>query len=155
MKTPPISTTHLQAFAHDLHEARQRKGWSQSDLARRMWGERTDERGYKVARNRDLISVYEKGKAAPTRDNLEKLAKVLGTTVDALAPGLLSESAPAVQMTVIEGHPDKVRLLVNTTVPFQLASQIVALLSQSGAFTGNAPATSGAVAPSTGTPEAG
>lgn len=155
-----ISPTHLQAFARDLFEARQRMGWSQSDLARKVWGETTDGRGYKVARNRDLISVYEKGKAAPTHDNLTKLAKVLGTTADALAPGLLSERnhpsvPPAVQMTVIEGQPDRVRLQINTTIPFELASKIMTLLSQSGAFTSNAPAPNATVAPSNEAPDAG
>lgn len=48
----------LERFARRLHVAMTAKGLSNSDLARAVWGETADGKGYKVARNRDRIGVY-------------------------------------------------------------------------------------------------
>ena len=118
-------------FQHNLKELRTNKGLSQSDLARLIWGTQTDARGYEVARNRDRISAYERGRASPEEVNLAKIAEALGVSVSELAPELSGQrgrSAPAtVTMRVLEGG--NVHLEVNTITTLAIASQVIAALS--------------------------
>lgn len=67
---------------------------SASDLAREVWGSKTDGRGYEVAKNRDRIGHYLSGKSFPERENLTKIAKVLGVHPDRL---MKAQPAPAVR----------------------------------------------------------
>jgi len=71
-------------FANTLRELMLEKRISASDLAREVWGTTKDKRGYDVARNRDRIGHYLSGKSYPGRDNLQKIAKVLGVKIDVL-----------------------------------------------------------------------
>jgi len=79
----------LGGFKARLYQARRDKGWSQSELARRVWGEMEDKRGYMVAKNRDRISAYESGRSVPERSNLDAIAEALGMSVSELAPDLV------------------------------------------------------------------
>lgn len=132
-KTTIGNTAGSTIFATNLYRARTEAGLSQSELARKVWGETEDHRGYKVARNRDRISVYERGIAVPSRENLIALAEALGKTPEQLDPTSLSHVAsqgePAIQMTMVEGKPDSVHLKINTLTSLAKASQIIALLS--------------------------
>jgi len=107
---------------------------SQSDLARKIWGTTKDNRGYIVARNRDRVSAYERGKAQPTHENLTAIAKALGVTVEDLAPDLLAADmgaeAPTIGMTMVKNRHDRVHLQVNTITSLEKASQVIALLSK-------------------------
>ena len=120
-------------FQHNLKELRVSKNLSQSDLARLIWGTMTDGRGYEVARKRDRISAYERGRASPEEENLAKIAEALGVTASELAPELSGQrgrNAPAtVTMRVLEGGA-KVHLEVNTITSLAIASQVVAALSE-------------------------
>jgi transcriptional regulator with XRE-family HTH domain len=124
---------HLKQFAQNLYRLRTEKGWSQSELARRVWGEQVDKRGYTVARNRDLISVYEKGRAKPTRDNLDGLAKALGVQPTDLAPGFgisaVERDNPEFEMTLVPNDPTRAVLRINKTVSITHASAIIAMLA--------------------------
>lgn len=121
-------------FPQRLYQARRDKGWSQSDLARRVWGETKDSRGYLVARNRDRVSMYESGKATPTLENLHQLAKALGVTAEELSPTLNEPfTAPAqraVNLTMLEGRPNEVHLTVDVIVPVEQAARVLAILSE-------------------------
>jgi len=125
----------LQSFARRLHELMVAKGFSQSDLAREVWGKVTDARGYPVAQNRDLISSYLKGRSVPGPGNMEKIAETLGVTVTELAPdataAAVDRAHPAVSMSMVAGHADKTHLQVNQLVPLDVAAKIIALLSES------------------------
>jgi transcriptional regulator with XRE-family HTH domain len=120
-------------FQHNLKELRTNKGLSQSDLARLILGTQTDARGYEVARNRDRISAYERGRASPEEENLEKIAEALGVSASELAPELSGQrgrNAPAtVTMRVLEGGVN-VHLEVNTITTLAIASQVIAMLSE-------------------------
>jgi transcriptional regulator with XRE-family HTH domain len=122
----------LEQFADRLHDARTAKGWSQSELARQVWGELTTKEGRKVARNRDRISTYEKGKSWPDPHNLKKIAEALGMTPTELAPDItgstMERQNPEFAMTVIAGHADKVHLKVNKLVPWNIGTMISQLL---------------------------
>ncbi|UUJ74493.1 transcriptional repressor [Microcystis phage Mae-Yong1326-1] len=130
---PMIETMGMASFARRLHEAMLRKGWNQSDVARAMWGEVTDNRGYKVARNRDRVSQYLRGESIPEAANLQKLADIFGMDVADLAPDLVASAVdkarPEVALTAIAGHPDRVHLVVNKLVPLAVAARVVAIIS--------------------------
>ena len=123
-------------FPDRLYVARTRKGWSQSDLAREIWGTVEDARGYTVARNRDRISAYERGKATPERANLDALAQALGLPPEELAPDLLMDKddaagrPPSLRLTVLGDGTDAVRLQVDMVTDLATASKVVALLSE-------------------------
>jgi transcriptional regulator with XRE-family HTH domain len=141
MNSPPtagktgIEKLDLQQFARKLHQLMVERGLSQSDLARRIWGERIDNKtGYPVAKNRDRISVYLRGNSYPDPENLEKLAEALGVTVESLAPDIVASvidrENPELAITAIAGRPDAVHLQVNKLVPMSVASRIMALLTE-------------------------
>jgi hypothetical protein len=138
-----VMTAQLKAFATNLYNARRAKEWSQSDLARKLWGEAEDNRGYKVARNRDLISSYEQGRALPSRENLENMAEVLGVKPEDLVPSELiaarmsgvgggNMNAPMMSMTTLEGQPDKVFLQISCVTSLPVGAKIIDLLSAAG-----------------------
>lgn len=121
-------------FRQRLFELRQRKGWSQSELARHVWGTVEDSRGYTVAKNRDRISAYESGKAVPERSNLTAIADALGVTVEELAPDLVMENpnvlsggAASFRMSMLPGT-DRAHIKVDAVVPLAIAVQIATLL---------------------------
>lgn len=122
------------AFKQRLSALREKEGWSQSELARQIWGETTDSRGYKVARNRDRISAYETGKSKPNRENLEAIAAVFSIDVEELAPDLLEEAAfnepkPAVELR-LDGNTAYLR--INSGIPTDAALKIVQMLHEAG-----------------------
>lgn len=129
-----IEQVRLKKFSTRLYELRTERGMSMSDLARKIWGTVTDSRGYEVPRNKDRISRWERGDQVPERENLARLAEALDTTVEDLAPDLTAKNidnqpSPALSMTMIAGHPDKVHLIVNTLCSLDVAAKIVAMLS--------------------------
>ena len=63
----------------------QRQNMNASDVARKVWGEIKDGRGYNVARNRDRIGYYLAGVSFPEDENLRKLADAVGLAYEALA----------------------------------------------------------------------
>lgn len=73
------------AFAETLRTAMQEKGLNASDVARKVWGEIKDSRGYLVARNRDRIGYYLAGVSFPEDENLRKLADAVGLSYEKLA----------------------------------------------------------------------
>jgi transcriptional regulator with XRE-family HTH domain len=123
----------VEAFARRLHELMARKGLSQSDLARAVWGPTKDTRGYDVAKNRDRISNYLRGLAVPDPSNMAAIAEKLGVTVAELAPdqtaSAIDRAKPTVSMSAVAGH-DKTYLQVNKLVSFTLAAKIITLLSE-------------------------
>lgn len=126
------SLPEIAGFAARLTYHRQRAGLTQAELARRA----RDLLANGSSFNRASISRYEKGDNVPRRDALEALAKVLGVTVEELAPGHLSRSVarhmdpafgPATML--LEAQNGMARLTVNNVqVPFSVALQIMELL---------------------------
>jgi transcriptional regulator with XRE-family HTH domain len=130
----------LDAFADRLHAARIAKGWPQSELARQVWGEIVaQDTGRKVARNRDRISAYEKGRSWPDPHNLKKIAEALGVKPEELAPDITGSTVerqnPEFAMTAIAGHADKVHLKANKLVRWDTATKVSQLLCDDGAQT--------------------
>lgn len=129
----PTQRWKSEEFRHNLQQALIRKGWSQSDLARAIWGSYTDERtGYKLARNRDRIARYVRGVNFPDPLALSQIAKALETTPEDLAPERVGESlaerTPQVSIQQIPGYEDKVHLVIDALVPAKLAAKIYTLM---------------------------
>ncbi len=138
-KVDPATITG--GFRERLYALRRKNNWSQSDLARKVWGETVTAKGYVAAKNRDRISAYEAGRAVPERSNLDAIAAAFGVAVSVLAPDLVlahpswGGSVPGaggvsqqMEMRVVPGTGDA-HIKVDAIVPFSVASKIVALLS--------------------------
>lgn len=136
----PIESLEMQQFGRRVHDLRVARGMSQSDLARAIWGTTKDKNGYDVARNRDRISQYEMGRSIPEPQNLKALAEALGTSVEDLAPGVvmstIDREAPAIQITAVAGHMDRVHVVLNKLVPLTVAAKIIAIVSEDEAANG-------------------
>lgn len=131
---PATAELRNQEFARTLYKLLIEKGWSQSDLARRVFGATKDSRGYNVAKGRDRISVYLRGQAYPEPKTLNKIAKVLRVSVEDLAPDIhtatIDREKPEVMIHQASGHPDKVHLVVNKVVPASVAAKVMALVNE-------------------------
>ena len=79
-----VMQAELNEFARRLREHREARGWTMTDLARAVWGDRMTERGLTVAANRERILVYEAAKSWPTPVNLTKIAAALEVTPEEL-----------------------------------------------------------------------
>jgi len=130
----PTMEFRNQEFARRLYHLLMEKGWSQSDLARRVYGKTTDARGYTVAKGRDRISVYLRGLGYPEPRTLQKIAKVLGVDVESLAPDVhavsVAREKPDLLIRQAAGHPDCVHLIVNKIVPYAAALKVMSILDE-------------------------
>jgi transcriptional regulator with XRE-family HTH domain len=124
-----------QRFAWRLHRCMQLKGLSNSDLARLMWGETTDLAGHRVARNRDMISLYLHGRRFPEPRQMERLAAVLGVGMVELATDAsmagradadMDDPTQVCRMTMI--GLDEVRVEFDRILPTMVAAKIIELL---------------------------
>lgn len=85
-KSPPEMPKH-ETFGQRVVRLRLAAGFqTPSDLARALWGEKRDKRGFMVANNRDTIWRYENDKGRPNRRNTAKLAEALGVAPEVLDP---------------------------------------------------------------------
>jgi transcriptional regulator with XRE-family HTH domain len=127
-----VMQMELEQFASRLQHFRNEKGWSQSALAREVWGEIETKTGRKAARNRDRISTYEMGKSWPDPHNLTKIAAALGVAPEELAPDITAATVdrqnPEIALIAVAGHHDKVHLKVNKLVSMNIATLIMQLL---------------------------
>ena len=80
----PTARPEYAPFATALQQAMLKNKLSASEVARRIWGESTDSRGYAVAKNRDRIGHYLAGTSYPEPKNLAELAKAVGVPVEEL-----------------------------------------------------------------------
>ncbi len=109
-----------QEFGRRLHSASVKKGWSQSELARRSG----------IAR--DAISTYIRGKSLPTPPNLAALAKALGVPAEELLPNhieaAIDNDMPSFEMKVSPSAPSTAWVRVNRLVTLATAVKIAELL---------------------------
>lgn len=109
-------------YARTLHQAMQKKGLSQADLAR------------KVDMGRDSINTYIKGRTMPSVATQEKLARALGMRPEELCPQISEKKdidiLPALEIRQSISNPDKAWLRVNQEVPIGVAAQVIAILQK-------------------------
>jgi transcriptional regulator with XRE-family HTH domain len=77
-----VSQSARQLFSQNVRKARLAKGLSQEDLAEL------------ASLHRNYIGGVERGERNISIDNMEKLAKALGTTIAKLVPGSPSPAKP-------------------------------------------------------------
>jgi transcriptional regulator with XRE-family HTH domain len=120
---PPVAIR--MDFAKRLQDALNDKGWTQSELARRMAPLLKESRI-----GRDNISKYVRGKVLPLPAALEAMAKVLGVESKDLLPmratqGAADELSP---LDVRDIGAGRVWLQVNQAVDWPVALKIMTLL---------------------------
>lgn len=130
-------------FAERLYQARRARNMNQSDLARLVWGEKEDARGYMTANNRTMIGFYEKGQTRPRTDTLEKLANALGVAPEDLAPEIMagederrrmaSGGGKDLVLEVVDAKQNLARLAMDVIVPLSVATVILGHLQDCGA----------------------
>lgn len=119
-------------FSEKLIELMKKRKMSKSDLARAIWGEVVDYRGYKVAKNRDRIGHYLSGRSLPEKENMAKIAKTLGTTVAELEalrppPALAGKTGDSIKITV-RGLTATMSFKNNINVSLDTANQIIKMI---------------------------
>ena len=116
------------AFAERLQRHLTDQNLTQSELARRLWGTMTDERGYEVAKNRQLLGKYLKGTIEPRIGTKRAIAKALDVPLAELAP----ESDPLVRpgsgIRMEEVDQTHSLLEVNLVVPKGTAVEVMKIL---------------------------
>lgn len=129
-----VERVELDQFARRLHALMNQRGMNNSDLARAVWGETKDGKGYTVARNRDRIGVYLKAGGFPEPKTLSKIAEVLGVKPEELAPEITASAVdrerPELAMTMVAGHHDKVHVQVNALLPLGAAVEISRIIER-------------------------
>lgn len=116
-------------FARRLQDRMIRKGWNQTELARRAKDHLPD--GARM--ERDIISNYIRGRALPSVNNLRAICGALGCEpVDLLPPDMVPvgfRSPPHAPLREFKDMGDgNVWLSINQAVPFDVALKIMELL---------------------------
>jgi transcriptional regulator with XRE-family HTH domain len=131
---PRRADSDLPGFAHRLNAMLREKDLTQSQVAGRMWGYTVDNKGAKVAKGRDRLSVWCSGKSFPSAESLELLAKALGVSVGELAPQeevrTAAAAPPEVSMVRSAAYPGKTLLQITKLVPHSIARKIDELLEE-------------------------
>ena len=133
----PTERARDVAFAKRLQQLMNERELSQSDLAAKIWHRYTNTEGKHVARGRDRISVWIRGKNFPDAANLAKLAKALDVKVSDLAPTALVKAAHhgAADWSITKPHggePGQVFLQISQFVAEGVAWEIQGLLMEEG-----------------------
>lgn len=123
----PESAKRME-FGRRVEAAMLKKGWNQSELARRA--EEHMPKGKRFGR--DSISNYIKGSNFPTPINLDALCKALGMKPEDLIPGQMflraKDDMPPLDIRGLGDGSAWVR--VNQRVSFDIAMKIMALLNE-------------------------
>ena len=118
----PLAPKHLsrQEFAKRLYRLMLKRGWNQSELARR------------ADLPRDSVSTYIRAKVMPTPQSAERLARALGVAPEELLPNhvesAIEEDTPSLEMKVSVNAPHKAWLRVNRLVSLSTAAKVIGLI---------------------------
>jgi transcriptional regulator with XRE-family HTH domain len=119
---PKVLTKH--EFGQRLYQLMVRRGWNQSEVARR------------AGLQRDSISTYVNGRSFPTPLSLQALARAFDMDPDQLLPNYAHRAMEAdarvadmyVDMKVSPSDPKRALLRINQMVPRALAVKILSML---------------------------
>ena len=107
-------------FGKRLYSLMLKKGWNQSEMARR------------VGIGRDSISQYVRGRSIPSPANLDKLAGILGIEKDVLFPNYDAQTnaieAATLEIKSIDSDAEHMWLRVNMKVPSEKALEVLKIL---------------------------
>ena len=126
------TTAQKREFAQRLLALTTAKGWSQSDLARAAFGSVKDRQGRTVARRRDSVSAYLRGRVFPDPESLAALCHALAVQPKDLAPFLGAIAGGAgervLEIRQIPDDPERVWIRLNQLVPLTDALAISAIV---------------------------
>lgn len=130
-----VERHELATFSETLHRELLARGWSQSDLAKKIWNEeRTDSRGYTSVVGRDRVSSWVRGRVLPDPKSLKRIADALDMSAEDLAPNLtaaaVSKQEPTLGITAVAGRHDQVLLQVRMLVPLKVAVDVAGILQR-------------------------
>lgn len=116
-------------FGERLQTVMDELNLSQSDVARRVWGEMIDG-GRPAARNRQQLGRYLSGEHEPRIETKRLIAEALRVPLARLDP--TSDPASRLGSGVYVEEKDRLwaRLVLDVTVPKALADKIVAMVSE-------------------------
>lgn len=123
MTKDPAFPDRLQRYMDD-------KRMTRADLARHIWGNMTDERGYTVPRNRQTISKYLSGKSAPSDTTVRLMAEALGVGYTDLMPNADPVNRPGSGIVMTAVGSSKYRLDLSLVVPADVAGKVISLISE-------------------------
>ena len=114
-------------FARRLSAAMVKKGWNQSELARRASEHSPDK-----AIGRDVVSTYLRGKALPLPATLQALASALSVDVSDLLPtrGVPSVSQAIPKFDIRDMGEGRTWLRVNKEVSFETALKVMQIIQE-------------------------
>lgn len=115
-------------FGDRLQRILDERGLTHSDLARAMFGTVTDERGYTVAKNRQVIRRYLTGMSEPSRATKAKMVKALGCRWSDLFPSDDQINMPGSGIVVTPERGGRLKLEVSIVLPKAVAEQVIDLL---------------------------
>jgi len=137
---PRPKDPRLSNLADNIQQELDKRGWSASDLARRIWGEVTTRNGKKAARNRAIISAILLKRSWPNPRTLKVIADALGMTVEELTRGSAAAArarparAEREELFSLTAHDDQRAFLrVNMLLPMDVAKKVLDLISGVGA----------------------
>jgi transcriptional regulator with XRE-family HTH domain len=110
-----------KAFGRKVQTLMLKKGWNQSELARR------------ADMGRDNVSGYIRGKNTPNSKHLQRLSDALGVTPDELFPGVIAteiSDESIMDVRVLRNDPTKSALRINAVVPNEVAFACMKLISE-------------------------
>lgn len=122
-------------FARNLSAALIKKGWSQSELARRAskhfkGTRRLNGREIDVEITRNNISQYCAAKLFPGPSRLEAISKALGMKPEDLLPkGIEPRAVDPSALQITEAGEGLARVRIDREVPWSVATQIMNLIS--------------------------
>ncbi len=111
-----------RTFSKNLRNALLEKGFSQSDIARKMWGNTPTG----AAAGRDKVSTWVNGVALPNPGHLKELCDALGSEIEDLIPGGMhaAQSAETAPLKLTMTGEGLAHLEVNADLPSEAAIKI-------------------------------
>lgn len=130
-----VAEVSKQEFGRRLQKHLLDRGWKQADLARHAFGTTVNAQGYKVPRNRELISQFIGGKSFPSPLSLDKISKALGVKPEELLPqiktkAITDEAEADIEFKAAAGKPTEGLLRINRIVTLDQFSRIIAILME-------------------------
>lgn len=124
MSTEPHSQRD-PTFGDRLQRLMTEKHMTASDLARKVWGTMTDERGYEVPRNRQVIGRYIRGSSYPTYATRQLLSEALGVSYTKLFPKEGFANRPGSGVTLEQLDKKLCHLTLDVRLPISTAMNII------------------------------
>lgn len=117
------------SFGDRLQRLMDERQMTRADLARHIWGTMEDERGYTVARNRQLVGKYVAGTVTPSEKAMRLIAEALKVSYAELDPSSDPTRRPGSGIVLTAVDRRNYRLDLSLVVPSEVATKVITLVS--------------------------